>query len=123
METSSASDNSPPADATLNVKTFGAKGDGATDDTAAIQKAIDAAARLLGRTVYLPPGVCAIGSPLRITDTRAVVLRGAGKRLVTQLQPLPWLAGKPVVYFENVGHCRCADMTIPIPTILMEMYP
>ena len=107
-----ASDNPPPADSMLNVKAFGAKGDGATDDTAAIQRAIDAAARLNGRTVYLPPGVYAISSPLRITETRAVFLRGAGKRLVTQLQSLPALADKPMVYFENAEHCGCTDMTI-----------
>jgi hypothetical protein len=107
-----AADNPPPADGTLNVKAFGAKGDGATDDTAAIQKAIDAAARLAGRSVYLPRGSYAISSPLRITETKAVHLRGAGKRLVTQLLPLPSLAGKPVVYFENAEHCGCADMTI-----------
>ena len=107
-----ASDKPPPADSTLNVKAFGAEGDGATDDTAAIQRAIDAAAKLNGRTVYLPPGVYAISSALRITETRAVFLCGAGKRLVTQLQPLPALADKPVVYFENAEHCGCTDMTI-----------
>ncbi len=107
-----AADNPPPDNGTVNAKTFGAKGDGATDDTAAIQKAIDTAARITGRTVYLPPGVYALSSPLRISETRAVFLRGAGKRLVTQLQPLPALADKPVVYFENAEHCGCADMTI-----------
>jgi len=35
-----------------NVKSFGAKGDGVTDDTAAIQAAINT-----GKSVYLPPGV------------------------------------------------------------------
>ncbi len=107
-----AADNPPPDDGIVNAKAFGAKGDGVTDDTAAIQKAINTAARITGRTVYLPPGVYAISSPLRITETRAVLLRGAGKRLVTQLQPLPALADKPVVYFENAEHCGCANLTI-----------
>jgi polygalacturonase len=39
-----------------NVKTFGAKGDGKTLDTAAINKAIDAAAAAGGGTVYFPAG-------------------------------------------------------------------
>jgi len=40
----------------LNVRDFGAVGDGSADDTAAIQKAIDAAAETRG-TVCVPPGV------------------------------------------------------------------
>jgi hypothetical protein len=39
----------------LNVRRFGAKGDDATDDTAAIQRAIDAAGEVQG-AVWFPPG-------------------------------------------------------------------
>ena len=41
----------PPGDTWVNARTLGARGDGTTDDTAALQKAIDA-----HRTVYLPIG-------------------------------------------------------------------
>jgi hypothetical protein len=40
----------------LDVRQFGAKGDGKEDDTKAIQKAIDAAAESHG-AVFVPPGV------------------------------------------------------------------
>lgn len=40
----------------FNVQNYGAKGDGITDDTAAIQSAIDAAAAAGGGQVYMPTG-------------------------------------------------------------------
>jgi len=40
----------------FNVRDFGALGDSKTKDTGAIQKAIDAASRAGGGTVYFPPG-------------------------------------------------------------------
>jgi polygalacturonase len=49
------------AAATFDVKTFGARGDGATLDTAAIQKAIDAAAKVRG-TVVVPSGAYRTGA-------------------------------------------------------------
>jgi hypothetical protein len=45
-----------PADTLLNVRQFGAKGDGKTDDTKSIQSTIDAAAER-GGSVYVPPGL------------------------------------------------------------------
>src|SRR5260221_13600380 len=49
----------------FNVRAFGAKGDGTTDDTTAIQNAITAAAAA-GGTVYLPFGVYKITAMLQL---------------------------------------------------------
>ncbi|NJC71742.1 hypothetical protein HC031_18745 [Planosporangium thailandense] len=51
-----------PADAVVDVKTvYGAKGDGSSDDTAALQKAITDNP---GRTIYLPAGTYLVSKPL-----------------------------------------------------------
>jgi len=50
----------PPA--FFNIKTYGAQGDGAALDTAAVNKAIDAASAAGGGTVYFPPGTYVAGS-------------------------------------------------------------
>ena len=61
----------------LDVRTFGAKGDGITDDAGAIQKAIDQAQQVssLGnaagpsRPVYFPAGLYMVNSSLKIVST------------------------------------------------------
>jgi len=77
--------------ATLNVKTdYGAAGDGSTDDTVAIQEAVDDAAP--GDTVYLPAGTyvvnkdnsvdnqaCIMVKPTRGNGCDNVTFRGDGK--------------------------------------------
>jgi hypothetical protein len=52
----------PSSDQSSNVKAYGAKGDGVTDDTKAIQAAIDAVPN--GATVLLPIGKYVISAPL-----------------------------------------------------------
>ena len=52
--------------AAVNVMDHGAKGDGKTDDTAAIQKALDAASKQRGGIVDLPKGVYLVAGSLSI---------------------------------------------------------
>lgn len=56
----------------INVKDFGAKGDGITDDTEAIQAALDS-----GKTVFIPCGVYVISDELEIV-TQGQRILGSG---------------------------------------------
>jgi hypothetical protein len=63
-----------PVFASAKAAPFGAKGDGKTDDTAAIQKALDECPE--GKAVHLPAGTYRLTTQLTIS--RGVVLRGDG---------------------------------------------
>ena len=58
----------------LNVRDYGAKGDGQSDDTAAFQRALDAAAKAGGGTVLAPRGVYFFAGHLNVPS--AVTLSG-----------------------------------------------
>jgi hypothetical protein len=65
----------------FDVTAFGATGDGSTDDTDAIMRAIDAAAAVSGPNsggaeVFFPPGTYSVRQPIR--SPNYVALRGAG---------------------------------------------
>ncbi len=59
---------------TVNVREFGAVGDGKTDDTAAFQKALDTVGQAGGGTVYAPRGNYLFAGHLNVPD--AVTLAG-----------------------------------------------
>lgn len=58
----------------VNVKDFGAKGDGVTDDTAAIQAAIDSGYR----SIRLPRGTYNVSAELILPSTHPVLIEGDG---------------------------------------------
>lgn len=72
-----------------DVAEFGARGDGATDDAPAINRALEAAAERAGEgggAVLVPPGRYLVGDVLRIGHDR-VELRGAGSDRTTLYTP------------------------------------
>jgi len=67
----------PWTGATFNVKNYGAKGDGVTDDQAAIQATLDAASKVAYSTIYFPSGTYTVSEGFSPTaNTRWL---GAGK--------------------------------------------
>jgi hypothetical protein len=80
----------------ISVKDFGAVGDGTTDDTAAIQAAINAASGG-NSTVYIPDGVYRITSGLTIPDD-GITIEGQG-------------FGRSLSVSENIGTRILADFT------------
>jgi hypothetical protein len=97
-----------------SVRDYGAQGDGRADDTAAIQRAVNAAQRGTGGTVFLPPGVYRLTGSVRI-DSARVSLLGAG-RMWTELRPASGTDGVhvecPATGTRYVGDCVFADFAI-----------
>lgn len=71
---------------TLNVRAFGAKGDGVSDDALAFRKAIAAASKT-GGVVAIPAGRWVLRSVLQVR-ANDVVLQGAGSRKTVLVCPL-----------------------------------
>jgi hypothetical protein len=103
----------------VNVKDFGAVGDGVTDDRVAIQNAVNAAMALGAFTVYLPTGIYSVsraGSNAHSIDFSAadyLQLRGAGKGRSVLRHP----SGMPnasvaVVRINNCRGVTVSDLTI-----------
>jgi len=72
---------SPRETTVLNLRNFGAAGDGIADDGPALQRALDALANAGGGTLHVPPGSYAIATPVARDFTAkasAIAIRGQG---------------------------------------------
>jgi len=85
-----------PGNSSWDVRDFGARGDGHSDDTAAFQRALDAAGRAGGATVFAPRGAYRFAGRLNVPEERHrghPRLLGAGKWLA----PIRWPSSVPAV--------------------------
>lgn len=99
----------------FNVKAFGAKGDGTTDDTAAVQAALDAA-NVAGGVVYFPQGGYVITSTLDAGAGR-IMLRGDNHRTQLYLETdttLITATGQLFIAYLSLNGERVASPTATI---------
>lgn len=107
-----------------NVRDFGARGDDATDDTRAIQAAIDAAQAARGGVVSFPVGVFRTTATL-LLKSNAVVLQGAGNASIIK-PAMPTGAAIRISHANDLFQCinnQVADLTLdrgvrPEPTAI-----
>jgi Pectate lyase superfamily protein len=91
----------------VDVKEFGAVGDGVTDDTAAIQAAIDAA-YAAGSVTFVSPGTFLLSAYLRGKG----IIRGAGRRLSTIKQSL---TSDACIDIDSLSDWEVSDLTCELP--------
>src|SRR5687767_11414390 len=100
----------PTKAGTFNVKDHGARGDGKTLDTAAIQAAIDAAAKAGGGTVQFDGGVYLTGSLFLKTGVRLALKTGV--RL---------LGSRDLAHYPLI-QTRVAGIEMRWPAALLNVY-
>lgn len=107
-----------PSMQVFEVKAYGAVGDGATDDTSAVQAALTAAA-LVGGPVYFPPGNYKITTALTLApgSTLSVQVVGAGRgtTTITQATAATDVFQWGTTSAEACDACSIADLTL-VPT-------
>lgn len=99
------SGNLSHATSTYNVRNYGAKGDAATLDSPAIDKAIQAAAQAGGGTVYLPPGTYLCGtihleSNIHLYLDMGATILAAPQKMNAYDEPEPWEG----IAYQDGGH-------------------
>lgn len=96
--------HSSSSQAWFNVRDYGAKADGETNDAGAINKAIDAAAATGGGTVFFPAGTYLSGS-IRLKSNITLYL-SSGSVLEAMDDPAAYDAPEPNAYdmYQDFGH-------------------
>jgi len=109
----------------FNVKTYGAVGDGSTDDTAAIRSAITAASAT-GGTVSFPPGVFVLPSLLTCKSLNKVSFQGSGKSTTILKSAIPVSfpprnGGPIMLSFFNCANFSIRDITFDNNNIITAL--
>jgi polygalacturonase len=100
-----------------NVRGFGAKGDGTTLDTVAIQKALDEAGKACPATVIFQPGTY-LSKPLVLRDRTTLKLE-AGAILKATDEPADFAdPAKPQAFVPFIGGKKLRDITIAGPGVI-----
>src|SRR5258708_1673652 len=106
FDNASRADSPPPR--VFDVKESGAKGDGKTLDTDAIQKALDECAKAGGGTVRFPAGTY-LSKPIVLRSSSTTVQLDAGAMLLATDDPADFAGRKsnssiPFVSGKNLHH-------------------
>src|SRR5262245_41787567 len=94
--------------AVVNVKTAGAKGDGVTNDTPAIQAAFNAYPS--GTEFYFPAGIYSVAD-LHITNGHTLLFRGDGAASVLQYRA-PSSSYNPIITFQGGSGLTLQDLAV-----------
>ena len=114
----------------MNVKDFGAVGDGVSDDTESIRKAVSAAGQQvtaarttipLHQVVYFPPGEYVVSSEIKVSNGSfyGCRLQGANAESV-RIVPAPTMASDQKIFVFRGGSGRCSNVGIKDMTIGSE---
>lgn len=93
----------------LNVKDYGALGDGVTDDTAAIQDTVDAA--INGGIVFIPAGAYIVDPDVSINLTSGITLMGASRKSVLKIKDNADVLDN-LIKVENADRVVLKDFTV-----------
>ncbi|WP_420326817.1 glycosyl hydrolase family 28-related protein [Mameliella sp.] len=114
----------PAESGRYNVKAFGAKGDGTTDDSAAIQAAVDLGKATPGVTIYFPKGAFRVVTSIDCTYAGVAggisggyygfTIEGSDQintliKSETAGTPTWDMTGKPRMTFRNIGFANYSD--------------
>lgn len=112
----------PRTDRVFNVRSYGARGDGTTDDRATIQATVDAASSAGGGDVYFPPGtylcLCASGASINLYGVGSVRFVGHGRSSVVKMSPS---SDSNPILFRNVGSGATSQSDIAFELLTMDI--